>query len=101
MTYTPKSIDINKYYGYVKKGNAIVNALRTGKVADLYMPLSIPKEINKSPVDIQIASMKFAATHATMDIIAEFTLPNSKYTKNDILVFGAPRICISPERLLP
>lgn len=96
-----KSIDLSKYYGYVKKGNAIVNALRTGKVDDLYMPLSIPKEINKSPVDIQIASMKFAATHATMDIVAEFTLPNSKYTKNDILVFGAPRICISPERLLP
>lgn len=96
-----KQIDLQKYYGYVKKGSAIVNALTTGKVADLYMPLSIPKSINKSPVDIQIVGMKFAATYATMDILGEFTLPNSNYIKNDILVLGAPRICISPDRLLP
>lgn len=96
-----KQIDLKKYYGYVKKGSAIYKTLMTGKVDNLYMPFSIPKSINKSPVDIQIASMKFSATYATMDIIGEFTLPNTSYTKNDILVLGAPRICISPDRLLP
>lgn len=96
-----KQIDLKKYYGYVKKGGAIVDFLTTGKIKDLYMPLSLPKSINKSPVDIQIVGMKFAATHATMDIVGQFTLPNTSYTKNDILVLGAPRICISPDRLLP
>ncbi len=96
-----KQIDLQKYYGYVKRGNAIYDALTTGKVANLYMPLSLPKSINKSPVDIQIVGMKFAPDYATMDILGEFTLPNSQYTKNDILVLGAPRICISPDRLLP
>ena len=65
------------------------------------MPVQLPKEINSSPVDIQISKMKFAPTHATMDVIGEFMLPNSNYTKNDILIFGAPRLCISPERILP
>ncbi len=96
-----KKIDLSKYYGYVKKGQAVVDAFLTGEVKDLYMPLALPKSINKSPVDIQIVSMKFAATHATMDVLGEFTLPNSKYTKNDILVLGAPRLCISPNRVLP
>lgn len=96
-----KKIDLAKYYGYVKKGQAVCNAFLKGEVKDLYMPLSLPKEINKSPVDIQIVSMKFAATHATMDVLGQFTLPNSQYTKNDILVLGAPRLCISPNRVLP
>ena len=96
-----KKINLSKYYGYVKKGQAVAKAFLTGEVKDLYMPLALPKEINKSPVDIQIASMKFAATHATMDVIGQFTLPNSNYTKNDILVLGAPRLCISPNRVLP
>lgn len=96
-----EKIDLSKYYGYVKKGNAIYNSFLTGGIQDLYMPLSIPKSINKSPVDIQIVGMKFAATYATMDILGEFTLPNTSYTKNEILVLGAPRICISPDRILP
>ena len=96
-----KKIDLSKYYGYVKKGQAVSKAFLTGEVKDLYMPLALPKEINKSPVDIQISSMKFTATYATMDLIGEFTLPNSQYTKNDILVFGAPRLCISPNKVLP
>ena len=96
-----KKIDLSTYYGYIKKGQAVYDLFLTGEVKDLYMPLSLPKSVNSSPVDIQIASMKFAATHATMDVIGEFTLPNSKYTKNDILVFGAPRLCISPNNVLP
>lgn len=96
-----KRINLSKYYGYVKKGQAVCNGFLSGEVKDLYMPLSLPKSINTSPVDIQIVSMKFAATHATMDVLGEFTLPNTSYTKNDILVLGAPRLCISPNRVLP
>lgn len=96
-----KQIDLSKYYKYVKTGRSAYGALTKGKVDDLYMPLSIPDDINDSPIDIQIVSMKFAATYATMDILGEFMLPNTSYSKNDILVLGAPRICISPDRLLP
>ena len=96
-----KQIDLSQYYGYIKTGQAIYDSFLTGEVQDLYMPLSLPKSVNTTPVDIQIANMKFAASYATMDVIGEFTLPNSKYTKNDILVFGAPRLCISPSRVLP
>ncbi len=96
-----KRIDLKKYYEYVTLGNAVYDALLKGEVSNLYMPVKLPKEINKSPVDIQIVSMKFAATHATMDVLGEFTLPNTDYTKNDILVLGAPRLCISPNRFLP
>lgn len=96
-----KKINLSKYYNYVKKGNAFKNLITKGKIDKLYMPVGLPKEINKTPVDIQICKMKFAADYATMDIIGEFTLPNTNWTKNDILVLGAPRLCISPKRILP
>lgn len=96
-----KKIDLSKYYSWVKKGKMLFDMLGKGNIDKLYFPISIPKDINKSPVDLQIAGMKFAATHATMDIIGQFTLPKSNYLKNDILVLGAPRLCISPDKIIP
>lgn len=96
-----KKIDLSKYYSWVKKGKMLYDMLGKGNIDKLYFPISIPKDINKSPVDLQIAGMKFAATHATMDIIGQFTLPKSNYLKNDILVLGAPRLCISPDKIIP
>ena len=96
-----KKVNLSKYYGYVKKGQAVWNSFLTGEVERLYMPLALPKSVNKSPVDLQIVAMKFAPTHATMDVLGEFTLPDSKYTDNDILVLGAPRLCISPDQVIP
>lgn len=96
-----KKVNLSKYYSYVKKGNAFKSLLTKGKIDKLYMPVGLPKDINKTPVDIQICKMKFAATYATMDVIGQFTLPNTNWTKNDILVLGAPRLCISPKRILP
>ena len=96
-----KKIDLAKYYKYVKSGKNMKQLVTSGKIERLYMPIALPKDINKSPVDIQVAHMTFAPAYATMDLIGEFTLPGSQYTKNDILCFGAPRLCISPERVLP
>ena len=96
-----KKINLSKYYGYVKKGQAIWNNFLKGEIEALYMPLALPKSVNKSPVDLQIVSMKFSPTYATMDVLGEFTLPNTKYTDNDILVLGAPRLCISPDAVIP
>ena len=96
-----QKLDVAKYYEYVKKGQSIWDQFLKGEISDLHLPLQIPKSINKSPIDIQISKMKFAPTYATMDVIGEFTLPSSNYLKNDILLLGAPRLCISPERVLP
>jgi len=96
-----QTINISKYYNYVKKGQAVWDQFLKGEVKDLYMPVQLPKSINQTPVDIQIVSMAFMPTSATMNVLGEFTLPNSKYYNNDILLLGAPRLCISPSRVLP
>ena len=96
-----QKIDLKKYYGYVKTGKSLLDLARKGSIDRLYMPLALPKDINSSPVDIQIAGMKFAPDHATMNIIGQFVLPESDYLENDILVLGCPRVCISPNSLLP
>jgi hypothetical protein len=96
-----EELDISQYYGYIRKGKAVCNALLSGEVKDLHLPLQLPKEINKTPVDIQIVSMKFAHNYATMNVLGEFALPKSNYLKNDVLLLGAPRLCISPNSVLP
>lgn len=45
--------------------------------------------------------MKFAPTYASMDLIGTFVVPETEATKGQILVFGAPRMCISPKSLIP
>ena len=96
-----QKLDISKYYSYIKKGQSVWDQFLKGEVSDLHLPLQLPKSINQTPVDIQIVSMKFAHNYATMNVLGEFTLPSSNYLKNDILMIGAPRLCISPNRVLP
>ncbi len=92
-----KQLKLSKYYKYIKTGQGVLK----GNIDQAYMPISLPKSVNSSPVDIQIVGMTFAADYATMNIMGEFTLPNTSYTDNEILVLGAPRICISPEKVIP
>ena len=95
-------IDLSKYYEYVVVGQNVWNAIGEQNIDELYMPIALPESItDKSPVNVQVTTMKFAATHATMDIIGEFVLPDCDVLQDQILVFGAPRICISPDRILP
>ena len=64
-------------------------------------PLEIPEEYNTTPVGLTINKMKFAPTFATMDIFGTCVVPESEVTQKQILVFGAPRLCISPSSLIP
>lgn len=96
-----KTYDISKYYKWVRTGEYLYDNFLKGDIEDLHLPLKLPKSLNKTMVDIQIASMKFSPTHATMNVIGEAALPKSNYTRNEVLVFGAPRICMSPDRVLP
>ena len=97
-----EDINLASYYDEVTKGYAIIdNLLDNGTIKNVGFPLEIPKKYNPSPVNIQISTMKFAPTWATMDLIGTFVVPETEATKNQILVFGAPRMCISPKSLIP
>lgn len=89
------------YYNDVKKKANKFKALLSGDFEDVTFPLRIPDNINPTPVDLQISKMKFAPTYATMDFFGTFVVPETEATRNQILVFGAPRICISPSSLIP
>ena len=97
-----EKINLASYYEQVTKGYArMENLLDGGTIKDVGFPLEIPERYNPSPVNIQINTMKFAPTYASMDLIGTFVVPETEATKGQILVFGAPRMCISPKSLIP
>ena len=96
-----ETLNVSKYYQYVKKGKSVWDQFLKGEISDLHLPVALPKDINPSPVDIQIVSMKFSPASATMNVLGEFAMPESKYYENEVLLLGAPRLCVSPDDLLP
>lgn len=96
-----EQVNLAKYYEEVTSGLARAEGLLHGNLEDVGFPLEIPEEINSTPVNLQITTMKFAPTYAMMDLIGTFVVPETSATENQILVFGAPRICISPKSLIP
>lgn len=93
-----KQLSLGKYYDYYHRAK---DFLTEGRLDNIMMPMKLPKSVNKTPVDIQIVNVTFAPSWASMDLIGTFTLPESRYTDNNILILGAPQTCISPDRLLP
>lgn len=93
-----KQLSLGKYYDYYHRAK---DFLTEGRLDNIMMPMKLPKSVNKTPVDIQIVNVTFAPSWASMDLIGTFTLPESRYTDNNILILGAPHTCIRPDRLLP
>lgn len=96
--------NIGSYYKKLQDGKEIGKLLTTGKMDKVYMPVRFPESVlpaGFSAVDLQIANMKFAPTYATMNIIGEAILPECDVLKSKVLLFGAPRVCISPNTFLP
>ncbi len=97
-----QSYNIGKYYSAYKTAQ---NLWTSGTLADLYFPLELPQSIkSKLPqdFDVQIADMTFSPTAAIMNVIAEIVMPNSDvFNHQQVLVFGAPRLCVQPDRILP
>ncbi len=96
--------DFATYYDSFKTASNIWDALTGNEDGQIFLPLSLPDAMTKNipgEMKIQIGTMKFAPTHATMDLIGEFAIPDNKVTDTEVLVFGAPRLCISPNRILP
>jgi hypothetical protein len=100
-----KAYKLGEYYGYLKTVQNKWEDAKKGDVLDLYFPVELPEAIsNKLPKDfsVQIASMAFTPKSAVMNLIAMIALPNCDVIKdNDVLVFGCPRLCISPDRIFP
>ena len=97
-------IDLGTYYKKLQDGKDLYNLLTTGSMDKLYFPVRFPKDIlpdDFNAVDIQIVDMKFSPTYATMNVLGQATLPECDVLKSKILIFGAPRLCISPDSFLP
>ena len=101
LSNTAKEIDVTKYFDYFKYGQGVRNTLKTGNVKDVHLPVSLDDIYGGTPAQLQIASMKFTATYAVMDVVAESSLPSSDKQREETLIFGAPRLCMSPDRILP
>lgn len=98
-------VKASKYYDYIRKGYATYDNFQkkgAGGFPDIevFMPLQI-SDVKKTPVDIQILSMEFHPTFAWMNLMGMFTLPDNDITDENILIFGAPRTCMDPDRVLP
>ncbi|MBQ9667905.1 MAG: hypothetical protein IJV45_04065 [Prevotella sp.] len=100
-----KSYNLGKYYTTYKRGAAKWEDFKHGDVFDLYFPLELPEEISKflpKRFNVQIGSMQFTPQSAQMNLIAEIALPNSDvFEGQDMLIFGAPRLCITPDKFFP
>ena len=101
-----KKVKASKYYDYVRKGYAVYENFMNGDYGsmpdvEVFLPLQLPKKVNPSPVDIQVISMEWEPTRAWMNLIGMTTLPDNDITEENILMFGAPRTCMDPDRILP
>ena len=99
-----KQYDLGKYYSYFKNAGNQWDNKQGGNLLDLYLPVQLPDTIaHLLPEDLslQIASMTYTPRGAVMNIIGEFVLPKSDILDNDVLIFGAPRLCVQQDRLLP
>lgn len=97
-----KKAQIGQFYSDIKRKDAGGWFKEGGLMDNVMMPLGMPAAIgNASPVDIQITTFRFTPTWATMDLVGAFQMPGCDWIENDVLMFGAPRLCISPDRILP
>jgi len=96
-----KNLHLSKYYKYYVDGKKALSIMNGESVDDLHLPISIDDVYNNTPVDIQIANMTFTPTRAMMNVIGEFIMPDADITDEEFLIFGAPMLCMSPDRLLP
>lgn len=92
------SSEFGKYADYLSKCK---NLVTKAELSNVTFPLKLSDAYNSMPLDVSISKMKFSATSATMDLFGTYKVPDSKVTEGQVLVFGAPRICVSPNSIIP
>ena len=96
--------EFGKYYSYFKKGKSQWDKAMAGEPMDIYFPTELPDTIAKllpDDLSMQIASIQYSPRAAVMNIIGELVLPKTDVLNNEVLVFGAPRLCIQKDRFFP
>ena len=97
-------LKLGKYYTYFKKAQNQWSKWKSGQILDLYFPTELPPTIaDQLPEDfsLQIASVQISPKAAVMNVIGEFVLPKVDVIKNEVLIFGAPRLCMQKDRFFP
>lgn len=107
--------NVSNYYNYVRKDMQYLSNLTSGDGVLLPVGIAFPMaEGGECPADIQLAKMEFTPEKATMDLLGQFTMPETDYlgtpTKNDdgtyknnaeILMFGAQDLELAKDGFLP
>ena len=105
LTSLAKGYNLGKYYSKYCTGRKVWDQWKSDGSVDLYFPVEMPDAVKQFLPDdfsLQIASMQFTPSSAQMNILGEVALPNSDvFDGQDMLIFGAPRLCISPDQFLP
>lgn len=98
------NIDVEGYFNAFHNMSAAekkaASLLGKANMNDFYCPAHLPDYLNEGPLDMQIASMTFTPYYATMNIVGELQI-EEKANRNNILMFGAPRLCFGPSSLIP
>jgi len=94
--------DVQRYYKMAQQGVMVVDGLFKKDIGPITLPMSITNSIApESDFDIQVLGCQFSPTTAAISMIGMFTMPESEYSNNRILVFGAPKICVQQNTFLP
>lgn len=99
-----KRLKLGKYYTRFKKAQDKWKTLSKGVLTDLYLPTGLPEEIRKKLPDdfqLQLASIQVSPKACVMNVIGEYAIPQTDVIDNEVLIFGAPRLCMSYDSFLP
>ena len=99
-----KRLQLGKYYTRFKKAQDKWKTLSKGVLTDLYLPTGLPEEIRKKLPDdfqLQLASIQVSPKACVMNVIGEYAIPQTDVIDNEVLIFGAPRLCMSYDSFLP
>ena len=99
-----KRLQLGKYYTRFKKAEDKWKSLSKGVLTDLYLPTGLPEDIRKKLPDdfqLQLASIQVSPKACVMNIIGEYAIPQCDVIDNEVLIFGAPRLCMSYGSFLP
>lgn len=89
----------NAFHNMTSSAKAAANKLGQARMDEFYCPARLPESLGTTALDMQIHSMTFAPTYAMMDIVGELQIGEGP--KSSVLMFGAPRLCLSPIDLIP
>lgn len=93
--------DLGAFYQYGLQNMANLTKLEPNGSVMLPLGLTLPMGDADCPATIQLADMEFTPEKATIDLMGEFVLPESKVVHENILVFAARDLEMDSEKFLP